>query len=352
MNNIIQILHGCCQKWDGSASKTEGEKFVLTWQLPHIDEGADNEKNGALLEERTELADKSLIAAVKIVSEINRADHINSLWKRPEFIAKFGHKSKAYLTFALHMGWTIEGAIGSDSKIDACYLSPHLQATYRIQELCDYYDQQILVSDSLYNLMSLKARNTLRKIDVILMKENKDGALGIFTFDLSFTAPDQLQSNVDFDEHVCGELIKLPDYETINIDSFRNKGVDYMFTLDSDLVGLQYHIAEFNPIFRTAFKCYIQGEWEQCADNIERCLELWENDGPTNALKYFMSFYRFISPSSWNGARDIDEEIDQEKINAEQNFGNEEESVSEEEMTAKKQKEKTESKKAKKDKKK
>jgi hypothetical protein len=24
------------------------------------------------------------------------------------------------------MGWTIEGAIGSESKIDACYLSPHL----------------------------------------------------------------------------------------------------------------------------------------------------------------------------------------------------------------------------------
>ena len=38
-----------------------------------------------------------------------------------------------------------------------------------------------------------------------------------------------------------------------------------------------------------------------------------------------MSFYRFISPSTWNGARDIDEEIDIEKINAEPNFGAEEE---------------------------
>jgi hypothetical protein len=33
--------------------------------------------------------------------------------------------------------------------------------------------------------MSLKARNTLRKIDVISMKEHRD-ALGIYTYDLSF----------------------------------------------------------------------------------------------------------------------------------------------------------------------
>jgi hypothetical protein len=109
--------------------------------MPHIDEGQDSEKNEQLLEERTEVADKSLIAVVKIVSEMRRATHINSVYKRPEFIAKFGNGGKAYLTFALHMGWTIEGAIGSDSKIDACYLSPHLQATERISEMCAYYDQ-------------------------------------------------------------------------------------------------------------------------------------------------------------------------------------------------------------------
>jgi|APCry1669189034_1035192.scaffolds.fasta_scaffold505233_1 hypothetical protein len=84
--------------------------------------------------------------------------------------------------------------------------------------------------------MSLKARNTLRKIDVISMKEWKEERLGIYTFDFSF-------SNGDFhsisDEHEIGDLIKLPEFETINIDSFQKKrGVDYMFTLDSDIVNL------------------------------------------------------------------------------------------------------------------
>jgi len=84
--------------------------------------------------------------------------------------------------------------------------------------------------------MSLKARNTLRKIDVICMKEHKD-PLGLFTYDLSF--PEQMLIP---EEHEIGDLIKLAEFETINIESFKNKGVDYMFTLDSDLVGLQQHI--------------------------------------------------------------------------------------------------------------
>jgi len=97
---------------------------------------------------------------------------------------------------------------------------------------------QILVTESLYNLMSLKARHTLRKIDVITMKESRE-PMGLYTFDLSFT-------NIDMEaipeDHQIGNLIKLAQYETINIESFKNKGVDYMFTLDSDIVGLQSHI--------------------------------------------------------------------------------------------------------------
>ena len=83
--------------------------------------------------------------------------------------------------------------------------------------------------------MSLKARNTLRKIDVVIMKEHKE-PLGLYTYDLSFSNFDHISIPED---HEIGDLIKLPEYETINIESFKNKGVDYMFTLDSDLVGLQ-----------------------------------------------------------------------------------------------------------------
>lgn len=82
---------------------------------------------------------------------------------------RFGNITRPYLTFGLHMGWTVQGAIGSDNKIDACYLSPQLQIALRLEELSKVFEMQIILSEPLYNLMSLKARNTLRKIDVITM---------------------------------------------------------------------------------------------------------------------------------------------------------------------------------------
>lgn len=262
------------------------------------------------MEQKTEMADKSLITAVKIVSEMRRATAFSSFFRKSGMASRFGNTTRPYVTFGLHMGYTIEGAIGSDFKIDACYLSANVQITYRIEQLCEFYEMQILLTEPLYSLMSLKARNTLRKIDVITMKECKD-PMGVYTFDLSFNNVDSAMVPED---HQIGDLIKLSQYETINIESFKNKGVDYMFTLDSDIVGLQQHIQEFSPIFRQAFKCYVQGEWLQAFDNIERCLELWDNDGPTKALQLYMSYFQFQMPESWTGFRNIDEEINVEEI--------------------------------------
>ena len=143
------------------------------------------------------------------------------------------------------MGWTIEGVVGSDYKIDASYMSPHLNVTQRIEQLTGIYDMQILLTEALYTLMSLKARNTLRKIDVIQMNVYKNTNLfpqlepmGLYTFDMSFNNNEQDAATL-LDEHQIGDLIKLNQYDSINIESFKNKGVDYMFTLDSDIVGLQ-----------------------------------------------------------------------------------------------------------------
>ena len=193
LNKIISILHQCADRWDGWANKTDGEKFLISWKLPEAEQTNDVEKNEQVMEMRTELADKSLIAAVKIVSEIRRANQFNVYFKAPKMQAKFEGQTRPYLTFGLHMGWIIEGAVGSDQKIDASYLSPNLHIANRIQELTKDYNMQILLTEALYSLMSLKARNTLRKIDVILLNTFKNEQLllqreplGLYTFDMSY----------------------------------------------------------------------------------------------------------------------------------------------------------------------
>jgi hypothetical protein len=48
--------------------------------------------------------------------------------------------------FGLHQGWSIEGAIGSFFKIDASYLSPHVNMSSRIEYCTRSYGVPILVS--------------------------------------------------------------------------------------------------------------------------------------------------------------------------------------------------------------
>jgi len=45
--------------------------------------------------------------------------------KLPNYYVKMG--------FGLHIGWGIEGAIGSEFKIDASYLSPNVNLASRLE---------------------------------------------------------------------------------------------------------------------------------------------------------------------------------------------------------------------------
>ena len=91
---------------------------------------------------------------------MRRAKDISQMFRKHDLAKAFNFQLAGlpYMTIAIHQGSTIEGAIGSEFKTDACYLSPHMKIVNRIEALCEYYDMQILLSESIYNLMSLKAR--------------------------------------------------------------------------------------------------------------------------------------------------------------------------------------------------
>jgi len=48
--------------------------------------------------------------------------------------------------FGLHVGWAIEGSIGSFYKIDASYLSPHVNISARLEAATRQYGIPILIS--------------------------------------------------------------------------------------------------------------------------------------------------------------------------------------------------------------
>ena len=54
----------------------------------------------------------------------------------------------------LHFGWAIEGAIGSEYKIDVSYLSPHVNIASRLYSATSIYGVDILISGELKDLLS------------------------------------------------------------------------------------------------------------------------------------------------------------------------------------------------------
>ncbi len=52
--------------------------------------------------------------------------------------------------FGLHVGWAIEGAIGSEFKIDASYLSPNVNMSARLEGMTKLYGVPLLLTLIIY----------------------------------------------------------------------------------------------------------------------------------------------------------------------------------------------------------
>ena len=66
--------------------------------------------------------------------------------------------------------WAVEGAVGSEYKIDATYLSPHLNMASRTVSACKQYGVSILLSQAVQELMSSTARSKLLHLNTVSVK--------------------------------------------------------------------------------------------------------------------------------------------------------------------------------------
>lgn len=64
--------------------------------------------------------------------------------KIPDYAVKMG--------FGLHVGWSIEGAIGSSYKIDASYLSPNVNMCSYLEGATKEYGQMILFTGEMFDM--------------------------------------------------------------------------------------------------------------------------------------------------------------------------------------------------------
>ena len=79
------------------------------------------------------LSDHALVGYLKIIAEINRDPKVLAYRNEPRLTHNGTKPFKVSMGFGLHAGWAIEGAVGSIHKVDATYLSPHVNMAARLE---------------------------------------------------------------------------------------------------------------------------------------------------------------------------------------------------------------------------
>ncbi len=206
-NRIAAVVHSICHSYGGSANKNVGDAFLVSWLLEDESTGTASRfssRTSPTYVAKHHEADKALLSVVKICMALHHDDYyvetmsnlprtalLNKLKKRPGPIVQMG--------FGLHAGKAVQGAIGSQKKIDATYVSEAVERAEYLETSTKKYKVQMLMSDSFHRLLHPSNRRRCRKIDQIMFQNEDEedyeeeaygqgDVMELFTYDLDVDA--------------------------------------------------------------------------------------------------------------------------------------------------------------------
>jgi class 3 adenylate cyclase len=210
-NRIAAVVHSICTAYGGSANKNIGDAFLLSWLLDDGDpsmnfDGDDN------FTANSNQADKALLSVVRICMALHYDDfYIGAMsdQARNALLTKLAKRKGpvVQMGFGLHAGKAVQGAIGSQRKIDATYVSEHVEKAEFLESSTKKYGVMMLMSDAFHRLLQPNNKRRCRKVDQLLVLEDAedweddyfDDASGkridLYTFDMDIDALWRNQTN-------------------------------------------------------------------------------------------------------------------------------------------------------------
>merc|ERR1719188_2438926 len=174
VNQVAEIVHNIVDTWHGAANRNIGDAFLIVWRM----------RDHFSPEFRTKVGDMSVMSFVQVVAAINKSAVLKHYREHPALLARLpGYRVR--MGFGLHYGWAIEGAIGSEFKIDASYLSPHVNMASRLEAVTKQYEVSILMSEPLSQLCSREMAWYFRTIDHVTLKGGMSTPIRLHTVDLN-----------------------------------------------------------------------------------------------------------------------------------------------------------------------
>jgi len=244
------------------------------------------------------MADLALMSFFKIYARINRDPTLLEYRSNPRLNARLPNY-KVKMGFGMHIGWAIEGAIGSEFKIDASYLSPNVNMAARLEAATKQYGVPLLYSGELYDRLSKDMKKKSRLIDIITVKGSIK-PIYLYTADMDVEEFELADNRAEIS--LADKRSQQKERKAFYQNLAKSEGVSDLLQEDYELSHMfRNHSIEFEARFKAGFNSYIGGDWSDAKRKFESCLQINSEDGPTNTLYNFLRDQDFICPEEWQG---------------------------------------------------
>ncbi|CAD8111350.1 unnamed protein product [Paramecium sonneborni] len=322
VNEIAEIVHSTVDSMSGSANKNIGDAFLLVWKYSPNDyhPDPDNPKNLKLKSDKyiKQKGDMAVLAFLKIITAISISKKLEKYKKHEGLNARMKDYS-VKMGFGLHMGWGIEGAIGSGFKIDASYLSPNVNMASRLEAATKQFGALILVSGILKQYLTEECQKQMRMIDIVTVK-GSIVPLELHTVDMSIK---NLQSKIkglrdrfDVSQMTQKESKKFRVLNRFKREDLMKKvqnnqvSVTDLFSTDDELAAAREPYTQvFYETWKQGFDQYIKGSWNEAQQTFQKTLTMIpeHKDGPSNTLLEVIHSCGGKAPKDWKGFRELTE---------------------------------------------
>ena len=314
VNDIADIVHQCAFEYGGSANKNIGDAFLLVWKFDNkftYVSKKNNELKVYNCEQVNQICDMALISILKMFAGIEKSKEIKKFKNIEQIIEKFGHNS-IRIGFGIHLGWSIEGAIGSNFKIDASYLSPNCNMANTCEEKTKEYGVDLIMTDKFVENLSNEAQKKTRILDICYeedepirkykdnvdtsdeeddldtefenMEENKKTSASAMKKIKRFKKRYERRKNIEMATSIPPKKYFWNDYEQ------GDKDWEKMRTSFSN---------NFYKYYNEGFDEFHFGDWPKAKTLLEKALDIKADDKPTKRMLNIMKKYNNIKPENF-----------------------------------------------------
>jgi len=223
------------------------------WKLKAV-HGPEETINVHHLTEVPDVVDNALRSFLEIQSLLRKSDTIGQVVSDRRLQNRLPGYA-VHMGYGLHLGWAVEGAVGSDHKVDATYLSPNVNMAARLKSATLLYGVNLLMSNALVDSMTTSLKKECRPIDRVTVK----GSLRPITLYC----------------HMPSEAPQLSDAD----------------------------IKEFLALWEQVFVLYTGGsDWPHARELIAECLKILPSDQPSQIVLEVMAS---TDQDQWPGHRSL-----------------------------------------------